>query len=957
VIPQPIDQVPLFLRLSDEERELVSSRLRHLEFNNNDIIFGANKPAEMFAAIVQGWVKLESESPQGRVALANLGAGNVIGEVDLLLNRPYSTTARAATATSIQALFRQDLQDLILECPTIGLKFSYSLGARVAYLDEYLVTQRLSTLPLLSGLAEDEMRAMARKLQFRSYQRGDVIFQAGDSGEAVYLIEDGTARLITDSREGESFDDLAEGEILGQTTLITGKPYLATARAVSDLSVWVLTRADYQELIHDFPAIKIAFSKALAEGLSTDDQAKAVDQLRALGLFADVDEGALCDIAAHLVLRHFPAGELIYAGGTPGDAMYFIESGEVRLTSDAQPREQLLERKHTGESFGEMALLTGRTRAEAAKALDDTTAWVLYKTDYDDLIVCHPSLSLALSRALSGKLNDSANENLDGHLPQLKLFNGLSPAELKEVSQFVKPLRFRPAEAICFAGQPAQYIYLIESGEVREIAGGPNGQAVVLNLLGAEESFGERAVFQSSAYGATMQAVGEVGCLTIAKADFDRLISRYPALALNVARRMAEDADRATERPSRIYAAPPIRSNGNGKSAAAQSQVRQSSPYPPPPRPPQFPQPRSKVGRPAAIPRPVPTAQMSPAVGVRTMPGKPWERSSNSVMRPMPAATTRPIAVASGAPLFSAGAQVRPARPASTGPSTLERLAGLSAGTKIKMVIIAFFAFWLLIVVPLFVILALASSSNFMGIFASGSLPSQQLPANIQANAPKLSALIPAVGKLAVREHTATPIPPPPTAKPPPKPAAKPTARPVVVLKARTKPTSAAATPTPTTIAQAAAVIPPLPPRIWDSRLGAGGLPLLTGVGVTDASVPSSQEFWRLVRMKFEDAGAESGNDHTIYISLINENGKRVDDASVIISWDDAGTVQTQRLGLADEKPAGDFCNCNYNWPMYGAGYRVKVDGSLPSDEVYGMIMPEHRHVNYLITFQRVVMP
>jgi CRP-like cAMP-binding protein len=952
VIPQPIDQVPLFLRLSDEERELISSRLRHLEFNSNDVVFSANKPPEMLGAIVQGWVKLESESPQGRIALANLGAGSVIGEVDLLLNRPYSTTARAASATSIHALYKQDLQDLILECPTIGLKFSYGLGTRVAYLDEYLVTQRLGAVPLLSALAEEEMRAIARRLQFRSYQRGDAIFEAGDTAEAVYLIEEGTVRLVTTSREGESYDEVKEGDILGQTGLITGKPSLATARAVTEASAWVLTRADYQELIGEHPAIKIAFSRALAEGLSREDQAKAVEMLCGLALFSDVDSEALDDLTGRLVLRHFPAGELIYAQGTPGDAMYFIEAGDVQLGPDGAAKTGTHERKRVGQSFGEMALLTGRTRGEAAKAMEDSTVWVLYKSDYDDLIVRHPALSLALSRALSGKLSASQGEYVERRLPQLKLLNGLSPSELREVIEYFKPLRFRAGENICFAGQPAQYVYLIESGEVRELAGGPNGQTVVLALRGADQSFGERAVFQSSAYGTSMQAVGVVACLTLSKVDFDRLIARYPALALNVARLMAEDADRATPRPNSNTDAARARSNGNGRAAPQPPRASAASVTGMPFRPPQAPQVRGSRG--TFLPRKGPSAQFSPAVGVRTKPGKPWERNSNSVVRPMPAATARPIAVSSNLPQFAGGGTPRQSLSHFGEENIVARLEGLSTSAKLKLAILGFFAFWLLIVLPLGMIFAWASSSNFMGSFSSGPPPSQQLPANLQNNLPKISSMFPSGAKLAVLEPTETPLPPPPTRKPAAKPTAKRTAKPLVVLKAKPKPTAAA---TPTAIAQAAAVRPPLPPRIWDKRLGPGGLPLLTGIGVTEANVPSGQSFWRLTKMVFQDAGAESGNDHTIYVSIVDENGQRLNDQTVKVSWDDAGQVQVQRLGVADEKPKGDYCNCNYNWPMYGAGYRVKVDGSVPSDEAYGMIMPEHRHVNYLLTFQRVVMP
>jgi CRP-like cAMP-binding protein len=958
VIPQLIDQIPLFLRLSDEERELISSRLRHLEFNSNDVVFSANKPPEMFGAIIQGWVKLEGESPQGKIALANLGAGSVIGEVDLLLNRPYSTTARAASPTSIHALYRQDLQDLILECPTIGLKFSYGLGTRVAYLDEYLVTQRLGALPLLSSLAEQEMRAIARKLQFRSFQRGDAIFEAGDAADAVYLIEEGTVRLVTTSRDGESFDEVKEGEILGQTGLVTGKASLATARAVTDLSVWVLTRAEYQELIREHPSIKIAFSRALAEGLSSDDQAKAAELLRSLALFADVDSEALGDLTGRLVLRHFPAGELIYAQGTPGDAMYFIEAGEVQLDPESTAQTGSHERKRPGQSFGEMALLTGRTRAEVAKAIDDATVWVLYKSDYDDLIVRHPALSLALSRALSGKLSASQGEYVERHLPQLKLLNGLSPTELREVIEHVKPKRFRPNETICFAGQQAQHVYLIESGEVRELAGGPNGQAVVLNLHGADQSFGERAVFQGSAYGTTMQAVGPVSCLAIPKVDFDRLIARYPALALNVARMMAEDAQHAAQRVNSNAPAVPTRANGSGRYPAQPPQPPQDSTDGATLRRPNPPLGRAPMGsRGPASTRTAPGAQFLPAVGVRTKPGKPWERNSNRVMRPMPAATARPIAVNSVMAQSARQSMVRPLFSQYGEENIIARLGALSASTKLKMAIVAFFAFWLLVVLPLGLIFAWASSANFMGNSTGSPPPSQQLPANLNLKSPKILSMFPGGGKLAVLEPTETPIPPPPTRKPTAQPTARPTRKPLVLVKAKQAPSSASAEATPTAVAQAMAVIPPLPPRIWDQRLGAGGLPLLTGVGVTDASVQSGQQFWRLTKMIFQDAGAESGNDHTIYISIVDENGQRLNDQSVKISWDDAGQVQVQRLGLPDQKPKGDYCNCNYNWPMYGAGYRAKVDGSLPSDEAYGMIMPEHRHVNYLLTFQRVVMP
>ena len=952
MIPQPLDQVPLFARLSEDERELLSSRLRHQEYNTNTLIFSAGKPAELLAVIIQGWVKLESNTPQGPIALANLGAGSLIGEVDLLLNRPFSTSARAATTCSLLVLSRNDLHDLILQYPSIGLKFSASLGTRVAHLDEYIVTQRLATNPMLSALSDSEARAVAGRLQFRAYDRGDTIFAAGDAPDAACLIENGTVRVITASREGEHYDEFQEGEIIGQTALITGKPYPSTAFAVTDANVWLLTRNDYLHLIADHPSLKLAFARALAEPLGVNEQAQAVERLQALPLFADADREAIQAIAECLVMRHYPAGELIYAEGTPGDAMYFCESGRVKLVSDAATEAELRDRIGPGQSFGEMALLTGRTRGEAAKAIDDTTLWVLYKTEYDNLIVQHPALSLALSRALSSKLGNAEGDAVERHLRQLNLFAGLSQSELREISQSVQPLRFRSGETICFAGQPAQFVYIIEAGEAREITQNANGQTIVLDLLGPQQSFGEQAVVQNGAYPLTVQAVGDIELWTITKGDFDRMLARYPALALSVTRRMAEELERAHTRAPRVQHAPPMRQPSQPYAQPAQQYAQPTQAYAQPAQAyaPAAPNRGNGYGNgkangngahPAQYNNARAQAATAAAVGVRAAPARPWERPNN-VARPMP--TARPVNRVVGAAHM--GMAVKNGRP-----GMMTWFTRLSAGNKIAAILVSLFALWIVIMLPLWLLYAVLTSG--FGGANNNNNGTDELPIVLGGSRPILFG-----GKVGLKVKTSTPTPLPPTEIPPtPVPTKKPVVRPPVA-KAVPTPEAAPAAPEAAALAQPAAPqLPPLPPRKWDSRLGAGGLPLLQNIGVKEAAATSGQPFWRLVDMTFQDAGQESGNDHTIYVKLIDETGKRVEDKVIEVSWDESGAIEIQRLAISDQKPKGDYCDCNYNWPMYGAGYRVRVDDSLPSDQPFGMIMPMHRHVNYRLTFQRVTMP
>ena len=345
------------------------------------------------------------------------------------------------------------------------------------------------------------------------------------------------------------------------------------------------------------------------------------------------------------------------------------------------------------------------------------------------------------------------------------------------------------------------------------------------------------------------------------------------------------------------------------------------------------------------------------------MPGKPWEQASGNVLRPMPAANSRPIATngSSYAPM-PGGQQIAPRRRAASGGGISAQVAGMSAGGKLKLGIA-------LVGVPLAVLFVLLLfgfmivQANFMGVFSGNNAAPPELPFNTDGGGIQRSFMLPNTGKIAIIVRTATPTPLPATAVPTAKPTARPTRRVAATLRTTASKSNPAQGPTPTpgVAAPAAIVRPPLPPRIWDSRLGAGGLPLLTGIGITDAVVPSGQLFWRIIKMQFQDAGAESNNNHNIYVWIEDENGLRVNDQSVQVSWDTGGTPEVQLLGIDKEHPKGDYCgnqtNCNYDWPMYGAGYRIKIAGPLPSDEAYGMIMPEHRHVNYLLTFQRVIMP
>jgi CRP-like cAMP-binding protein/rhodanese-related sulfurtransferase len=103
------------------------------------------------------------------------------------------------------------------------------------------------------------------------------------------------------------------------------------------------------------------------------------------------------DISLMAEERVFPAGTTIFDQGAPGDCFYMIKSGKVRIFRETKDL-MMTELTHLGpgDSFGEMALLTGAPRSATVEAVKDTHLRVLTKAQFDKILQKYPEVSLSL---------------------------------------------------------------------------------------------------------------------------------------------------------------------------------------------------------------------------------------------------------------------------------------------------------------------------------------------------------------------------------------------------------------------------------------------------------------------------------------------------------------------------------------------------------------------------------
>src|SRR5260370_37942681 len=111
---------------------------------------------------------------------------------------------------------------------------------------------------------------------------------------------------------------------------------------------------------------------------------RVIDVLRSTELFAELADTELAKIARLLKELKISENELIFSQGDPGDGLYIVLHGRVRIaTTDSFGRERVLAFYGPGEFFGDMAVLTRAPRSATASASTDVRLLQLRKDDFD----------------------------------------------------------------------------------------------------------------------------------------------------------------------------------------------------------------------------------------------------------------------------------------------------------------------------------------------------------------------------------------------------------------------------------------------------------------------------------------------------------------------------------------------------------------------------------------------
>ena len=163
-------------------------------------------------------------------------------------------------------------------------------------------------VPLFSMLTNDQAQTIADSVVKRRFRRGEIIVEHGRKSNALYILLNGRARVLTaDSRGREVIlAALHPGDYVGEMSLIDDAPHSATVRAEVQTDMLVLGRAEFARCLPEVSSLAYAILHGLVQRLRAAD--RQIESLALLDVYGRVAR-TLLDMAEETpegikIIRH-----------------------------------------------------------------------------------------------------------------------------------------------------------------------------------------------------------------------------------------------------------------------------------------------------------------------------------------------------------------------------------------------------------------------------------------------------------------------------------------------------------------------------------------------------------------------------------------------------------------------------------------------------------------------------
>ena len=355
-------------------------------------------------------------------------------------------------------------------------------------------------------------------LSFVNFQKDSYIVVEGkQNADRFFIIHQGKVRISKEVEvvEEEGGNILGPGDFFGVVSTMSSHSHIETARALTDVILISVQKDQYSELIQKNTSVAMKIILQFSKRLRYLDEAHTRLTLKST---AEADLSHLFEVAEYYVrqsqynqayyaytqyLKYCPQGEhiaaarermakiavyvkgiktnfgpdefnrtypknsMIFAEGEPGNELFIIQKGSVKIVKVVDENEVLLAVLKAGDIFGEMALLESKPRAASTVAYEDCQLLAVNRANFERMIVTQPQLIARLTTLLAERIwfiyKQLANTLLRDPLGRMydALLLQLEKNRISTIGQNPHTFDFGPKELANMVGLPQKDAALV----------------------------------------------------------------------------------------------------------------------------------------------------------------------------------------------------------------------------------------------------------------------------------------------------------------------------------------------------------------------------------------------------------------------------------------------------------------------------------------------------------------
>jgi len=226
---------------------------------------------------------------------------------------------------------------------------------------------------LFSTLDDKDFEKVILAVEEVKFEADAVIIQEGDSGDCLYLIEEGKPvckKKIGD--EEKVVKECSPGDVFGELALLYNCPRAASVIATDAAVCWKLDRGTFN---------------AIVKNAAANQRIRHQNFLKSVDLLAELTDADRSQVTDAMKIQKFKIGDTIIKQGDSGDTLYIVEVGTLvaKATKDGGEEVQVKDYKE-GDYFGELALIKDQPRAVSVIATSDVEVLCLDRVSFEAML-------------------------------------------------------------------------------------------------------------------------------------------------------------------------------------------------------------------------------------------------------------------------------------------------------------------------------------------------------------------------------------------------------------------------------------------------------------------------------------------------------------------------------------------------------------------------------------------